>query len=210
MFRNVSDMHTALDFLIDKVKTPRFIPSQRDIVLNMAMDRIIQDRYDNIRTSTGYSYQSFQRIRDELRPIVKKESIVTIFDDNSFDLPDDYRHEVLLEVYVNLIKTTSVPIGHDELGIESEDPFTESTNKFPRHIEEGNKRVRVYFKSGFLNKVDIYYLINPPVINILTPQDCILPGHLHDEVINLASQIINGTVSSIQRYKISEKETKES
>jgi len=210
MYRTVSQMHDDLDFLIDKVRTPRFSQDQRDRTLNMAQDRIIQDRYDNIRKNTGYSFQSLQRVRDELRPIVVEHSITPDISQATFDLPDDYRHEVLLEVILNTTTVTSTPMSHDEKGIISQDPYDTPTNEEPRHMEKTGKTVKVFFEYGYFVGGTLYYLRNPKPISFDDSQDSELPGHLHDELLELASQIINGTVENINRYKIAEKEAKAS
>ena len=92
MFRTVIEMHQDLDLLIDKVQTPRFTSPEKDRVLNYAQDRIIQDRYDNIKRDTGYSFQSLQRVRDEMRTLVTDVPYTPVINQGNyytFTLPSD-------------------------------------------------------------------------------------------------------------------------
>ena len=213
MFRNVTQMHEDLDLLIDKVQTPRFTSPEKDRVLNYAQDRIIQDRYDNIKRDTGYSFQSLQRVRDEMRTLVTDVPYTPVVNQGNyytFALPDDYRHEILLQLNLNAQTVTSIPIDYDTFGVAEEDPFNVMTAEYPRHIESGNYEVRVYAGTGTLAYVVISYLKNPLPINFNTGQDSQLPGTLHDELENLAASIINGTVEDYRKYQLLEKESKES
>ena len=206
-------MHEDLDLLIDKVQTPRFTSPEKDRVLNYAQDRIIQDRYDNIKRDTGYSFQSLQRVRDEMRTLVTDVPYTPVVNQGNyytFALPDDYRHEILLQLNLNAQTVTSIPIDYDTFGVAEEDPFNVMTAEYPRHIESGGNQVRVYAGTGTLAYVVISYLKNPLPINFNTGQDSQLPGTLHDELENLAASIINGTVEDYRKYQLLEKESKES
>ena len=213
MFRTVAQMHEDLDLLIDKVQTPRFTSPEKDRVLNYAQDRIIQDRYDNIKRDTGYSFQSLQRVRDEMRTLVTDVPYTPVVNQGNyytFTLPSDYRHEILLQLNLNAQTVTSIPIDYDTFGVAEEDPFNVMTAEYPRHIESGNNEVRVYAGTGTLAYVVISYLKNPLPIDFNTGQDSQLPGTLHDELENLAASIINGTVEDYRKYQLLEKESKES
>ena len=213
MFRTVTQMHEDLDLLIDKVQTPRFTSPEKDRVLNYAQDRIIQDRYDNIRRDTGYSFQSLQRVRDEMRTLVTEVPYTPVINQGNyytFTLPSDYRHEILLQLNLNAQTVTSIPIDYDTFGVAEEDPFNVMTAEYPRHIESGSNQVRVYAGTGTLAYVVISYLKNPLPIDFNTGQDSQLPGTLHDELENLAASIINGTVEDYRKYQLLEKESRES
>lgn len=206
-------MHEDLDLLIDKVQTPRFTSPEKDRVLNYAQDRIIQDRYDNIRRDTGYSFQSLQRVRDEMRTLVTEVPYTPVINQGNyytFTLPSDYRHEILLQLNLNAQTVTSIPIDYDTFGVAEEDPFNVMTAEYPRHIESGSNQVRVYAGTGTLAYVVISYLKNPLPIDFNTGQDSQLPGTLHDELENLAASIINGTVEDYRKYQLLEKESRES
>ena len=213
MFRTVIEMHQDLDLLIDKVQTPRFTSPEKDRVLNYAQDRIIQDRYDNIKRDTGYSFQSLQRVRDEMRTLVTDVPYTPVINQGNyytFTLPSDYRHEILLQLNLNAQTVTSIPIDYDTFGVAEEDPFNVMTAEYPRHIESGSNQVRVYAGTGTLAYAVISYLKNPLPIDFNTGQDSQLPGTLHDELENLAASIINGTEEDYRKYQLLEKESKES
>lgn len=214
MYRTVDEMHTDLDFLIDKVRTPRFEDSQRDRVLNFAMDRTIQDRYDNIKKAERYSFQAFQRIRDELYTLIPEPAMGALTDnvDNTgrFSFPSDYRHGLLVQVGTTPAATDTVsrPITYDSLGIAKKDPFEEPTDTFPRHIEDGQGIV--IYHGGGIYFYKFYYLRSPKAISKSLSQDCELPGVLHDEVLQIAASIVNGTIEDFNKYKMFEQETQQS
>tara|TARA_R110002012_G_C11629287_1_gene609659 strand:- start:555 stop:1199 length:645 start_codon:yes stop_codon:yes gene_type:complete len=214
MFRTVAQMHQDINFLIDKVKTPRFESFEIDRALNMAQDRIIQDRYDNIKRDTGYSFQSLQRVRDELRTLITELPYIAVVANiggyYTFNLPSDYRHEILLQGNINAVTTTSIPIDYDTFGVAEEDPFGNFTEEYPRHIETGAKEVRVYTGNGTLFFMALSYIKNPAAIDLDTGTNSELPGLLHDELENLAASILNGTVEDYPKYQLLEKESKES
>ena len=215
MFRTVAQMHDDLDLLTDKVESPRFTSPEKDRVLNMAQDRIIQDRYDNIKRDTGYSFQSLQRIRDEMRTLIKELPYISVGvaiggGYYTFSLPSDYRNEILLQANIDAKTVTSIPIDYDTFGVAEEDPFGNFTADYPRHVESGATEVKVYTGTGTLFFVSLSYLKTPAAIDINTGTNSELPGTLHDELVNLAASIINGTVEDYQKYQLLEKESRES
>tara|TARA_R110000824_G_scaffold24989_6_gene87455 strand:+ start:1641 stop:2288 length:648 start_codon:yes stop_codon:yes gene_type:complete len=215
MFRTVAQMHEDLDLLTDKVESPRFTSPEKDRVLNMAQDRIIQDRYDNIKRDTGYSFQSLQRVRDEMRTLIKELPYIAVGvaiggGHYTFTLPSDYRNEILLQGNVDSKTVTSIPIDYDTFGVAEEDPFNNFTPTNPRHVESGATSVKVYTGTGTLFFVALSYIRIPAVIDFNTGTNSELPGTLHDELVTLAASIINGTVEDYQKYQLLEKESRES
>tara|TARA_Y100000310_G_scaffold298998_1_gene333431 strand:+ start:2146 stop:2790 length:645 start_codon:yes stop_codon:yes gene_type:complete len=214
MFRTVAEMHEDLDLLIDKVESPRFTSPEKDRVLNMAQDRIIQDRYDNIRRDTGYSFQSLQRVRDEMRTLIKELPYVPVVVNPggyyTFTLPANYRHEILLQANINANTVTSIPIDYDTFGVAEEDPFNKFTANNPRHVESGATSVKIYTGTGTLFYVALSYIKNPAAIDLNTSTNSELPGTVHNELENIAASILNGTVEDYQKYQLLEKESKES
>lgn len=204
MFRTVAQMHEDLDLVIDKVRTPRFSELQRDRFLNFAMDAIIQDRYNNVKIQKGYSFQAFQRLRDELRTIVVPGTNLTLTS-GYYVLPNDYRHSVLLRATVDGVVRAAPPMTYDEQGVIDDDPFDAPDPEFPRHIESENG-LEIFAGSGVVSSVELFYVRNPLPIQLATGQDCELPGHLHDEVVMLAGAKVNGSVEDFNKYQVLESE----
>ena len=70
---NIVQLHERTRYLIDAVASTRFEALDIDNALNIALDNKVRESYDRNRLhNKSDSFQSVQRVRDELGPIVKK------------------------------------------------------------------------------------------------------------------------------------------
>ena len=169
---NVVELHDRTDFWVDRTKSARFSAKQRDDALNIAQDDLVKDRYDNIKNVTGYSFQSVQRLRDELRTLIPAPAILTPVN-NIITIPSDYRHEIMLRVTINGKERGSEPTDYDEFNTIENNPFEKSEINFPKHLEQGNT-IELFFGSfGTFTQARLFYLKQPAdilndVLNVIT------------------------------------------
>ena len=270
MFRTSREMHDDIDFLTDKVATGRWKRSERNRALNFAQDYIVQERYDDYKLNKPYSFQSNQRIRDELRPIVVDDLLLVLSGKDAI-LPSDYRHLLLLELLMNgeTDRVYSVATTYNQLGLLEDNPFSKPEKDYPKHIENQNG---ITFKTGSTDITNsyIYYIRNPIKIEfgdekinssltlslavtlvanltytvisggvqytgtlytigqnftvvsamlfadlnssttIRAGNDCELPGHLHDEIINKAASQLQGITEDYNQRNLLEMEARKS
>ena len=202
---DIQEMHNRVDLLMDRVNSPRFRSGDKDSAINMAIERIVRDRYDNLKIQKKYSFESAQRVRDELRTLIKEEEITTI-DDNKFTIPEDYRHEINLFVTINDKSTVSRPTNYDELGPLLSSPFERPSYISPVHLEIGSD-IKVYFgDSGSFTKAKISYIKNPTTVSLSSSIDSDIPISLHEEIVKVAASILSGTVQDLNRRGFLEQE----
>lgn len=159
------EMHTRVEFYVDKAQSPRFLSDfHYDQSLNIAQDKIIQDKYDNVKQHKMYAFQIFQKIRDDLRPIVKTVDIVPV--GNLITLPSDYMYEVGLALMINSVQYDSREVTYNQLNGLNDNSFTSIQIDEPVHIEDQNG-INVYFgPSGNFMSAKLSYLSIPPVISL--------------------------------------------
>ena len=184
-------MHDYFAQLIDEVATGRFSTVQIDRFLNLSILDIVDDRIDNIKNDKPYGVQSVQRVRDELRTIVKTTTTLTIattaFEpDYIISYPTDYRYGLLLEVSIGGVMYTSVPKTYDWIGGNKFNPHTKPSPTRVRHIESDDK-INVYTGGGVIASGQLIYVKNPTTVSFTTPTNTDLPGNLHEEIVRKAS-----------------------
>ena len=156
---NIVEQHAKMDLWLDRPRSARFQPGDRDSALISAADRILRDNYDNIRKETGYSFQSVQRLRDQLRSLIVSSTVVPT--GNVITYPADYRHELLVQVTLNGIITGSRPTTYDEIESIKANPFEKPELEHPRHLEIGNTAEVFFGTYGTFSAATIHYIKQP-------------------------------------------------
>ncbi len=209
MFRTVQEAHFDFRLLVDRVASPRWTDVKIDRFLNFAQDAIIQDRYDNFKQQKNYSFQAFQRVRDELRTIVVGSTPLSVVSGNIFAYPNNYRHALLLRTTIDTFIKSAPPITYDELAIIDDDPFERPVPEFPKSIEAQTGIEILFGITGTLSLVELFFIRDPLIIDLAGGQTSELPGHLHDEWIEFAAKLAAGTVQNYNRYKLLKQEALE-
>jgi len=206
-----TEMHDEFKFLMDKADSsaaPSFLTSEIDRLLNIAQHKFITKRAfgNNIR---GTSFEEDQKRRDDLRTLVKNEVISTVVDNNNtkpngffFALPDDYRHSINEEAEISTKDVTASsrrvsvkPITHDRYNKIIDDPFNKPGKDTVYRLDFGGDENGSYVEliTGDGQQVDKYhlrYLSEPLQIGAATTDDeiqtCVLPDHVHREIVRMA------------------------
>lgn len=206
MIRTIQEAHNLFDLLVDKVATLRWKNFQRDEFLNLSQDTILQDRYDNFKIKKDYSFQAFQRIRDELRTLVVGSTTLSVITGNIFAYPEDYRHSLLLRTTIDGFVKPAPPTTYDALETIDDDPFEIPEPEFPRSIESQTGIEILFGTTGTITNVELFYIRNPLKISLANNQTSEFPGHLHDEWVAFAASKADGTAENYNKYKLLKQE----
>lgn len=161
---NIIEMHTRLEYYVDKSKSPRFLSDfHYDQSLNIAQDKIIQDKYDNIKQHKMYGFQVVQKVRDDLRTIIKTVPIVPV--GNVLAYPADYLYEVALAVTIDGVEYSSTSVAYNRVNIQNDNTFTEEIKEEPTHIEDQNGIKVMFGTAGTFTTANLSYLSIPPVMS---------------------------------------------
>jgi hypothetical protein len=174
---NIVELHERVRFWLDFVGSARFEASDIDNALNVALNDIVEQKYEGSRANTkGDSFQRTQKIRDELSKIVKMSDSsvggsITLTNSTGFSLipvasfPTDYKYLLAIALYNTAgTKYNCWPLTYDRINIIDSNPFRKPRlGPIPKqyYIESnlGIKMLHVIVPAP--DKVVIYYLARP-------------------------------------------------
>lgn len=189
------EMHDLLDILIDEVNTGRFLDAEKDRVLNLAINDVVDDRISPLKLDKKYSIESAMRVRDELRSLIKVDTGVTVGAstyeaDNLITLPADHRYSLLLYTTIAGVKRVALPKNHDWLGGNFDNPHTKPSAERTKWIEIDDK-IAVFAGGNTIASAELHYVKNPATIELgVTNPD--IPVSLQEEVVRKAASILQG------------------
>lgn len=213
----VEKLHIAFDIELDKTldfEYPYISPEQKDYWLNKAQERFVKQRMfgNNLYKTT---FEETEKRIDDLRTIVKKESIVPTVTGQIYlrPLPNDYLYLVRHQcTTVSPLCGTKVVGGlqvkNDEINTLKKNPFERPTNEEPLYYIEGNNIVYELVDNSFtIADSNITYVKIPrPITNgseyIVSEavSECELPEHTHGEILDIAIAMTLENIES-QRYQ---------
>jgi hypothetical protein len=170
---NAIEMREAIDKLLDRVKSPRFIDDTYYYAINQATKMILDDRTENIKRNRDYSVQTTQRLRNELSTLVPPTFNATIVG-NIVRFPSDYYYLLLMQNTVDGFKEACRPITFNEKGLIRRNPFKTPLSD-ETYFTENNQGwfIELPVNSVF-TKCEIDYLKMPNTVTIGKEIDKIL------------------------------------
>jgi hypothetical protein len=170
---NIVQLHEQVRYWLDIVTFPRVSSTDIDNALNISTENLITEKYDQTRLNhRGDSFQRTQRIRDELKPLVKGDNwnIATLAIANA-QFPADYRYLLALKIKDDVgVYHNCYPMTYDEEFIVSRNPFRKAkSGAFERYYyNEYSEGIRLLIPVGVtLGTTDaawVFYLANPAII----------------------------------------------
>lgn len=130
----------------------------------MAIDLFFYDRYNNIKQQKFYSFQFIQRVRDDLRTLVKVLPITP--SGNLISYPSDYRHEVSFDAVIDGSQVSSRAVTYNELRIAAKNSFQEPTVAYPVHYEDQNGINVEFGGTGTFSSGILTYLKAPTQVSV--------------------------------------------
>lgn len=175
MIYNAIQMREAVDKLIDRVKSPRFNDANYYTAINRAIDFIVKDRVENIKKKKNYSFQSSQRLRDELYTLVMP-TFSPIPTGNTIAFPADYKYLLAMGISVDNIETICRPITLNEKALMKRNPFKRPTTNKTYYTEDSSGWQIFIPSGGTITSIDLDYLKLPNVVTIGQENDKIASG----------------------------------
>lgn len=142
-------------FYADRQRSRRYQRIDLLDALNIAKNACVLDRYDNIKKKTGYSFESVQRIRDELYTILKNQNPI-LASANFTPQPLDYYLEVLMYVTINGVEVLSSSATYEENDL-TKNVYSDPSNEEPIHRKAGTGWIHQW-GDGVLNSANLWYL----------------------------------------------------
>jgi len=174
MALNVIQLHNEIKSQIDFVNNPRFPSRDYDRAINLSIEEIVNDRYDNIKNVKNYSFDSVQRVKDELRTLVTKTSPTSPTGD-VVSFPVSYKHLLHLLVTLDGIDVASRAISFDELTGILNNSYTEPDADNPVFTEDVNGLTVYHGSSSFTSSV-LTYLKTPDIVSAGLERQQIVTG----------------------------------
>lgn len=153
--------------LIDRDGNARFSDEKTIKAINMAIDRIVEDRLDNIKNKKNYSFESVQTVRDQLYTLIPPTlSIVPTA--NVVAYPANYNY--FLKLMCTIAGDTNVarPTSYNQSGLMYKDPFAYPTDEKP-YFDQNLSGFTIYRdeqNTGSFTFALLDYIKNPDVVSI--------------------------------------------
>ena len=194
----ILEMHNLCDLLLDKADAPWFNPTEKDTFINLAQMEFVKTRYSEFEVN--------EKRREDLVTLVRKITLLNTKEVNLNSVPEflfvlsvsglieDCGRDILEEIS---------PVQHDDFVRNQKDPFNKSTEKNISYLQlnNGTSNVLEIQLEDNLKEVRLVYLKTPVNVSIVTPTNCELPPHTHEEIVNLAVRKMMMTVQD-QNYQV--------
>lgn len=180
---NAIQLRTTIDGLIDRINSPRYLDSEYYEAINLATGMIFEDRVDNIKIKKGYSFESVQRVRDELYTLIKNSAGIPVAD--IIPYPSDYNYAIDVELTVGSVSQSARAISYNQKTIIQRNPFKQPSPEQTFYIEQSTGLLAKY-AGGTFSQYNLWYLKNPATVSIGTQSDKIVGT-------NIAGQLTIGT-----------------
>lgn len=148
-------------FLVNRTRSARYDEDLQIIpALNVAMDSIVNDRYDDLkRTNRQYSFETFERIKAELRTIVVRRMEIVPTQNKIINLPSDFRYEAGLRAVINDKEVPCTSLTFNQESPTLDNSFDRPSALFPAHLQWGDFiEIRHGGGTNVLNKVYLDYI----------------------------------------------------
>lgn len=187
------ELHERVYFHADRQRSRRYTRSIITNALNVAIDAFINDRYDNIKKLTAYSFERVERIRQELDPLVV-HTFIPPSTTNVYLAPADMRYALLSLVQVDnagpfvLLQEP----GLNEADREEND-FLSASADFPYTRRYGGGTWQMFPSAGHaVTSWELYYLKYQSVIVF---GDAVITAGANVLVTGQFYNVVDGTVT---------------
>jgi hypothetical protein len=200
---NAIQQLTAISILNDRESSARFLDEQYMYAINSAIGMTIDDRIDNIKKPKRYSFESVQRVRDELYTLVPPTLSITPTG-NTLAYPSDYNHFLKLQCTIDGVTLYSRPTNYNESGPLLENPWKKPSNT-KTYFDQNESGFTILrgatgsFTTGLLDYIKI-----PDTVSIGQESDKITAGALvltagvsyivYEDAVHVGATYVTGTV----------------
>lgn len=159
--------------MIDRVNSPRYLDQEYYEAINLATSMIFEDRVNNIKIKKGYSFESEQRLRDEMYTLIK--NVTGAPSGNLIPLPSDYNTAILVEPTIAGTLQAARPLSYNELSFIERNPFKQFSEETVFYIEQSTG-LDIKYAGGSFSAYSLWYLKNPATVTIGVESDKLTTG----------------------------------
>ncbi len=163
--------------LVDRDGSARFSDSKIIKSLNTAIDRIVEDRLDNIKVKKNYSFESVQTVRDQLFTLIPPTlNIIPV--GNIVAYPSDYNYYLKMMCTIDGDSVVARPTTYNQQGVAYENPFSKPTDVKPYFDQnvDGFVVYRDIDNTGSFTLAQLDYIKNPDVLSIGNESNKMITG----------------------------------
>lgn len=214
---NVQEMHLAFKIGYDKIDSlnyPDILPLEIDFLLNKAQDRFVKQRYGTTNIKRQ-SFEETQKRTDDIKALVKNAVLVPLANTaNNIDpnaqfvtLPSDYWFTVQERVGITYLNCNNVTtndrgivevVQHDDFNNIIKSPFDKPNNSKVLRLMSYNTTELVHSPTTTITQYYLRYIKKPVRISIVTPTNCELSDHTHEEIVSDAIAIALENIEAIR------------
>ena len=162
-------------FLNDRQRSARFTDSQYMKAINSAISLILEDRLFNIKTQKSYSFESVQRVRDELYTLIPP-TVVSVPVNNIVATPADYNYYLRLVCTIDGVDQIARATSYNEYPLLNINPFEKPKTTRPYYDQNSLGFNVVFGDTGSFTKAALDYVKNPAIVSIGKETDKIGSG----------------------------------
>ncbi|MHA1690183.1 MAG: hypothetical protein ACTSU7_00970 [Candidatus Heimdallarchaeaceae archaeon] len=207
----IIEMHKLCDIILDKNNAPWFIPSEKDQFIQLAELEFVKQKFEVFEVN--------EKGNKDLLTLVRKKT-----DNNTLSIDLDAVTDLMYIVQVvgdfvdgcNSDTTHTEPIVPVQLDDEAElkkDPFYRLDDDNPGYIEtyENGIRELLIQSSSIPTEVRTRYIKKPRLVfndvnNPANNVDSELPVHVHEEIVNIATRKMLGSIQDQYQYQVQQNE----
>lgn len=172
---NIIQLMDMAGFLNDRQRSARFEDDQYMKAINSAIGLILEDRLFNIKTQKSYSFESVQRVRDELYTLIPP-TVVSVPVENVVSTPTDYNYYLRLVCTIDGVNTIARATSYNEYPLLNSNPFEKPKTTRP-YFDQNSLGFNVVFgNSGNFTSAALDYVKNPAIVTIGKETDKIEAG----------------------------------
>lgn len=171
---NILQMFDLVAFYNDRESSARFTDESYIKAIISATTKIVEDRIDNIKKAKRYSFESVQRVRDELYTLVPPTVAIAPVG-NVLPYPADYNYFLKLECTVDGETGYSRPTSYGESGTLQENPFKRPTGT-KTYFDQNANGFYIYWGGTAFTGALLDYIKHPIKVSVGKETDKINSG----------------------------------
>lgn len=170
---NIVQIHEAVRFWLDTVRSPRQDSIEIDRAINLTIDSLVNEKYEQATAlHPNDAFQKTQKVRDQLGKLVERltvangkvtiaapaipgESVIT------YTNPDSFRHLLSVVVFTPTSRYPCFPIDYNHKTVVQRNPFRRPRiGKYSKfyHTEEEGKTLILHPETIVLSEAELFVL----------------------------------------------------
>lgn len=190
---NIIQQILRVQFYNDRVRSARFRDEQYIQSIQDAIHNFVDDRTGNIKRNKNYSFESDQRVRDDLYTLIK--TVNATISSGVALYPADYYRRLRLKPTVDSVVTRARPTEYNSR--VEENPYRKSSKKKTYFIETATG-YQILCGTGTLSAVEFTYLKKYATVSVGKESDKVTTGGILSNAVNYVvhhedNAVYNGT-----------------